>query len=170
MDHSINLLQKNIRGKVIAEHLRKLGKNNCVCFTCGNAGKALREQGLGVIEINQPERWYSFAEIGKQYSGFDATSGHLPIPLMAIIANELKKELKTIPEEFELPTGSGETFVCLKMAFPFAKITPVYNLDKSTEFHELAPLNDLVDAIYQNGKTIFSIRAAAKKKQKVTFG
>ena len=78
---------------------------------------------------------------------FDATCGHLPIPLMIEISTLLKQEIKSMPNSIELPTGSGESLVCLKMAFPNTVIKPLYNISKGTEYHSEAPLNNLVSLL-----------------------
>lgn len=149
--HEFNLLEKQIRSHVIKQYLNSIGQNKCVCFSCGNASRELRNVGLEVIEVINPDRWWTFEEIQSAYKCFDATSGHLPIPLMVQIAEELRKKvnIKSI-WPLRLPTGSGETFVCFKMAFPDLCIVPVYDLDAATQFNEEAPLNNLVKSLSLN--------------------
>jgi len=147
MTHEYNELEKKIRARVVANYLRSIGKPKCVCFSCGNASRELKLVGLDVIEVIRPPRWYSLAEIQLEYGVFDATSGHLPMPLMLDICNKLYLKLRSFPDVEYLPTGSGETFVCLKMAFPKSKIYAVRNLDEATEYNPQAPLNRLVEAL-----------------------
>lgn len=150
MNRKINLLQKKIRAEVIKEYLTAAGQDKCICFTSGNAGKALKKVGLKVITVGEnepllPLKWFSYNEIA-ELGLFDATSGHLPMPLIVEIAQRLKKKLKKL-DKIELPTGSGETLLCLKLAFPQAKITAVYNLDRPTHYSNYAPLNSLVELL-----------------------
>lgn len=152
MHHEYNILQKQIRAKVIKTHLEVLlerSELDCVCFTCGNASKYLIKEGLNVTEVIKPKVWWSYNEIARYFKQFDATSGHLPFPLMVDIANELKAQVEHITNGFKLPAGSGETFVCLSMAFPDKLIHPVYGVDESTKYNEWAPLNSLVSALYK---------------------
>jgi len=152
----INLDEKKIRAKVIKKYLNSCGKNKCVCFTCGNAGKALKEVGLNVVtvgdkELLKPGKWFSYAEIANSFNRFDATSGHLPIPLMLEIAMGLKKKLGklNIEEVYEVPTGSGETIICLAMAYPYIKFKPIrYENYAPTRYELYAPLNSLVEALF----------------------
>jgi hypothetical protein len=163
MTHQINLMQKRARAKAVAEYLKAIGQKGCVCFTCGNAGEALAEAGLLVTMVVKPEKWYEFAEIQKRYKLFDATSGHLPAPLMREVAWHLAAELRENPivlaviasalkndMAVNIPTGSGETLVTLKMLYPLLRVMPVYNTDASTMFHPKAPLNALVLALADN--------------------
>lgn len=93
-------------------------------------------------------RWFKQYEIKDMFPNyFDATSGHIPIECMKLVANTFKEYLHDIPEEILLPTGSGETLIELKMAFPQCKITAVYNLDEATQFDEGCVLNDLVQIL-----------------------
>lgn len=112
--------------------------------------------GVGAGEPLEPTRWMSFTEIACSFPGlFDATSGHLPVPLMLEIAAMLHDELcvefaRGHVNELEVPAGSGETFVCLKLAFPGIKMRPVYDLSPGTQYNEEAPLNLLVNML-KNG-------------------
>lgn len=141
---------KKIRAQAIKDYI---GKNiKVVCFTCGNASKALREEGLEVLSIGEhedfkPNKWYTPKEIKHIFPEyFDATSGHLPIDLMLDISQRFKNYLGTLKNEpISVPTGSGETIICLKLAYPEIKFIPVYNLDEATEYNEKAPLNKIVE-------------------------
>ena len=147
-----NKLVKVARSNVIKAYLKSIGTNKCVCFSCGNAVEHLRKVGINVIGVGEksdliPAKWFTFNKIANTFNLFDATCGHLPVPLMVEISKILKKEIKTMPKSIELPTGSGETLVCLKMAFPNTTIIPVYNTSKGTEYNENAPLNSLVNIL-----------------------
>lgn len=138
--------RKQARSKIIKEYTDK----PLVCLTCGNSATNLEKQGLKVIHIGEngtltPNKWFTQKEI-KQYfpNHFDTTSGHLNMELMNKISTEYKKQLKTLPNKIYLPTGSGETLICLKLAFPQTKIIAVYNINKETQYHPEAPLNNLV--------------------------
>lgn len=154
INREYNLLEKRIRAKVVKEYLDNLGSNRCVCFTSGNCSKELKKLGLNVIAIGNeqdlsPNKWFEFIEIGK-FGYFDATSGHLPLPLMLDIAKRLKKRIKKLPKKVIIATGSGETLVCLKLAFPETEFTAMYNLDHHTILNKKAPLNSLVKILTNN--------------------
>ena len=152
-----NLYIKKIRAEVIKEHLNALGKNICVCFTCGNATRALRKVGLEVISVGEneeftPNKWFSYTNIQKSFNGlFDATSGHLPMPFLDYISlrakNELREEFKP-GQTYDIKVGSGETITCLKMAFPDISFNPIrLEGHKPTEFNKYAPGNSIVYAL-----------------------
>lgn len=150
--HELNLFVKRLRAEAIAEHCARLGTNRVVCFTCGNASKALQAAGLFVIAVGagqnlQPGKWFTHTEIMQTFAAFDATSGHLPMPLMATIAERLAA---TYPEPAGdyIWAGSGETYVLAKLAWPHRAFVPVYdNSQPATTFDEQAPLNNLVNAL-----------------------
>lgn len=152
----INLKVKAIRSKIIKRHLNSIGINKCVCFTCGNAARFLRREGLEVIGVGRnqkllPAKWFGFTEIAQQFNGlFDATSGHLPLPLLTEIAQELRKEIKHWRGQKTILTGSGETFVVLSLAFPNIKFTPIRDGKAETKFNKKAPLNTLVKILSKN--------------------
>lgn len=90
-------------------------------------------------------------EIRKTFpDSFDATSGHLPTDLMnqlaeeyALIFSDTIKEGQT----YTIPTGSGETVICLRMAFPKSRFIAQWNnQDPSCEYSDHAPLARLVKA------------------------
>lgn len=130
-----------------------------VCFTCGNASKNLTQLGLDVLEIGKngaliPNHWFTQQEIAETFPNyFDATPGHLPMDLMLRIASSYKRELQDRldeNEEYDVHCGSGETLVCLKLAFPKIKFNAVYNvpgLSAETEYNSEAPLNKLVELL-----------------------
>lgn len=148
---------KKIRAEIIKQYLNSIGKNECVCFSCGNASNKLKISGVETIEVINPTKWYTAEEIQNEFKVFDATSGHLPMFLMQRISEQLYKNYNPPAQGSEIATGSGETYCCLKMAFPFVSIIPVYNLDIATKFNENAPLNTLVDALYHANKKGFEL-------------
>ena len=159
ISHEINTMQKVARAVAIADYLRATGRQSCVCFTCGNASKALRKVGLQVREVLKPPRWYTLAEIQQLHNRFDATSGHISTALMMATAynlaamigkSPLRDEIATAISNgtpYVIPTGSGETLVTVKMIYPLLNVVPAYNLDDSTRFSPKAPLNSLVLAL-----------------------
>ena len=138
------------------EILRYIGDKKVVCFTCGNASKELRLLGVDVLEIGVngafiPNHWYTQQEIADIFpTYFDATSGHLPMDLMLNIAESYRHELFDVvkeDEEYDVHCGSGETLICLKLAFPNAKFNALYNVPDllaETEYNQHAPLNKIV--------------------------
>ena len=51
---------------------------------------------------------------------------------------------------YDIFSGSGETLVCLKMAYPEKDFIAHYNVkgyEKATEYNEVAPLNRLVKVL-----------------------
>ena len=152
----INLIVKTIRAKIIKNHLAVQGKNHCVCFTCGNAAAALRKEGLSVTAVGYhdeliPAKWFNYSEIQIKFNGlFDATSGHLPFPLMVEIAKQLKLILGELDDTlvYNVPTGSGESIVCLAIAYPSCNFIPIRTKGKETKYEVDAPLNGLVFALF----------------------
>lgn len=135
-----------------------------VVFTCGHSADELRKQllpGLDVIEIGprgvlNTGKWWTPAEIHNTFPNlFDATSGHLPLPLMVAIAADFRKYLAegtnfNAAGQYYVPTGSGETIVALQMAFPNATFAAVYdNTHPETTRDPEAPLNPVVDALFE---------------------
>lgn len=144
---------KRLRALAIRRYMEEHGYGRAVCFSCGNASRELREAGVDVLDVS-PEgdllalRWFTIGEIAERFPGyFDATSGHLPMDCMAMVAGEYRAALGPLEGGICLPTGSGETLVCLKMAYPDLRVTAVYGLDDATEYGPEAPLNWLVRAL-----------------------
>lgn len=142
--------RKIIRANVIAQYIKEAGYRGVVCFSCGNAARALRAAGLMVVEVSPegplcPGKWWNPAEIHLVWPDlFDATSGHLPIPLMLKVARALRDHLGELQEAtYQVPTGSGETIVCLQWAYPDKRFVPLYGLGPETRYNNEAPLNDL---------------------------
>lgn len=154
---AVNLWQKRLRAQVIAAHLKELGQTKCVCFSCGNTAKELMKAGLEVVYVGPgggltPNYWYTYTDVQRTFNGlFDATSGHLPLPLMVEVAERMRYEmldnkgLQALPRQ--ILTGSGETFVCMSLAYPNIPFEPVRDDTPATEYNEYAPLNGLVQLI-----------------------
>jgi hypothetical protein len=150
---------KMLRAEVIKAHMDASGYRRAVCISCGNAAQALREQGMDVLEIGahgllQPGRWLAPWEVARQFpTHFDATSGHLPVPLMGAIGRNFRAYLVHRAggclRTAEVPTGSGETVCCLAWAMPEMEWTAVYNVGPGTKYEPDAPLNGLVWALCQ---------------------
>lgn len=153
MQKYLTFPNKKIRAEVIKEYLKDKSYDGVVCYSCGNATRELKKTGLNVIDISPKGdflslRWFAPSEIKKIFpSYFDATSGHLSMEVMLMIAERFRTVLGEIPEENYIPTGSGETLVCLKLAYPQKKFIAVYNIDKATEYSEYAVLNKIVEII-----------------------
>jgi len=144
---------KTLRAVAVAAHLRVVGHDRVVCFTSGNAAQALRDAGLDVLAVGagqelQPGRWWQLGEIARVWPDrFDATSGHLPLPLMVALAHRLRDHLGEIaPGPWLVPTGSGETLCALGMAYPGADLWALTHLDTHTDHHPGMPLAPLVAA------------------------
>lgn len=145
---------KRIRAGVIARYVHDAGYRGVVAFSCGNATKELKAAGLWVLDLSpngdlSPSgKWWTPAEIHFAFPDlFDATSGHLPAPLMAEISREFRLYLGDLPEAvYQVPTGSGETIICLRWAYKNRVFSPVYNQGIGTEYSDQAPLNYVVEA------------------------
>lgn len=151
---------KHIRAHVIKGYLylRDKYNNKVVCFSCGHASTALKDVGLDVLDIGEhgdlvPNHWFTQLEIERLFPDrFDATCGNLSMELMLALANAYKDVYAEYMKQNEdtdylVPTGSGETLVCLKLAFPDVNFHAIYNRDKFTKYHEEAPLNKLVELL-----------------------
>ncbi len=140
--------EKTIRAQLISRYIRAAGYVGVVVFTCGNAAAALRSVGVDVLEVGNhgeliPGKWWTPAEIRRIWPDrFDATSGHLPAPLMAEIAAALRKAMGHLPPaEYGIPTGSGETIICMRWAYPLCTFVPIYGGSAATAYSPQAPLN-----------------------------
>ena len=144
---------KRIRAEVIREYMNDAGYTRAVCFSCGNAARALESAGVETIHIGEngvfrPNKWFSPAEVRNIWpDAFDATSGHLGAFLMVKIGQRYRESLGELPDVVYVPSGSGETLCCLKMAYPQNEFIAVYGLDKATEYSDSAPLNNLVELL-----------------------
>ena len=154
----VNLLEKKIRAEVIKEYLNRIGTNECICFTCGNASKYLREAGLDVISIGEKEelksnRWFEYEEIINIFKVFNATSGYLNIVLLNRIALKMREMLgELIDDNYFVPTGSGETILTLIIAYPEKRFYPLRLGTPETKYDEENPLNKLLEAILDRDK------------------
>jgi hypothetical protein len=145
---------KKIRAEVIAQFVRQAGYKGVVVFTCGNAAKTLRDEGLDVVEVGprgdlKTEKWWTMAEIHKAWPElYDATSGHLAVPVMGDIAKAYRAHLGDLSAgTYSVAAGSGETVTCLRIAYPLLTFDPTYDDSKpETTRHDGAPLNPVVDA------------------------
>lgn len=85
---------KTIRACIIKRHMEENHIDRCVCFSCGNASRAIKEAGIPCVEISpdgdlSANRWWSMNEIRNTFpDSFDATSGHLPMDMMNQLAAE----------------------------------------------------------------------------------
>lgn len=149
----VNSLQKKVRAAVIRRHLQAVGSSSCVCFTCGNAAAALRAEGLEVVEVGRgakadlvPARWFTYTKVASTFRGiFDATCGHLPLPLIIEIAQQLAAEMGDLERGiYAVPSGSGETILCLSIAYPRCQFVAEYGTGGATEYQKNGPLNTLV--------------------------
>lgn len=143
--------EKAIRAQVIRRHMAEAGLTRAVCFTCGNAARALRDAGVDVLAIGPHEgidarRWFTTGEIRNLWPDrFDATSGHLPPDVMNRIADVIRHTWPDPDGPITVPTGSGETIVALRIAYPTAHLIAAYdNRRPETTFHDAAPLNHIV--------------------------
>lgn len=144
---------KRLRSIAVKRYMERCGHRRAVCFSCGNASRELKEAGVDVLDISpagdlEPKRWFAPSEISALFNAFDATSGHLPIECMLEVAAEFRGV--DVPDGAAIPTGSGETIVCLKLAHPEIKLHAVYNVDEATRYSEGAPLNALVEAVAES--------------------
>lgn len=126
-----------------------------VCCSCGNASKALKETGLYTVAIApngdlRANRWFKHQEIARMFPGLlDATSGHLPLPLMERIGQAYAECLTTQADklfwahhDFYLPTGSGETLLALRLVFAGTRFHPIrWKGNPATEFNHKSLLN-----------------------------
>jgi len=150
---------KRIRSKVIKQYMIEGGYNRAVCFTCGNAGIELKLAGIDTIMIGcggdllPSDKWFSTAEVHKMFPDcFDATSGHLPTDLMYRIGLAYKEYLGELSGKVYVPSGSGETIVCLKLVYPKTEFIAVYDINtkelkRATSYSKYAPLNKYVELL-----------------------
>lgn len=142
---------KMIRAAVIESYMREAGLWRAVCFTCGNASTALEAFGVQVEAVVNPSRWWTPGEIARQWPGrFDATSGHLPLHLMLRVGGSFRRHLGNLGDlatHWAVPTGSGETILCLRWAYPSLRFFPVQDGTPATIWHPEAPLRALVHGL-----------------------
>lgn len=145
---------KKIRAELIKEYLNRSRYDKVVCFSCGNAAREIKEAGIDTLFIGEdgelkPNEWFTQLKIDNIFPKyFNATSGHLPIELMQMLSERYKTYLGELSSDvIYVPTGSGETIICLKIAYPHKKFVAVYNLDNATKYDNENPLNCLVEII-----------------------
>jgi len=154
---------KKWRAKVVASHVLGIPRyaSRIVVFSSGLPARELEalNAGFHILDISvngmlaPTERWWTPEEIMNTWPDhFDATPGHLPAYLMVRLARHYRAALDAREEwrdalaevPVEVPTGSGETIVCLRWAYPDRSFKPVYGVDgleRATEYHPGAPLN-----------------------------
>ena len=150
--------RKEIRSAIVGRHVVNGGYRGAVIFSCGNAARALHSWrslngNIYVVEVSpegplQPGKWWRPEEIHRAWPDlFDTTPGHLPLPLMAQLAVALREEVGDLGQgPYMVPTGSGETLLALRWAYPRTEFVAVYDCGVGTEYEEEAPLNRLVAA------------------------
>ena len=143
---------KRLRAEVIREYILEAGYQGCICFTCGNASVALSQVRVVVVEVSpvgplRPGKWWRPEEVHRVWPHlFDATPGHLPAFLMVRLAKAIKLELgEHLQGEYEVPSGSGETILCLRWAYPNVVFHPIFDCGKGTEREPQAPLLPVVE-------------------------
>lgn len=150
--------RKAVRAQVVWEAwqgLRVRYPLGVVCFTCGHAAQALRDcapAGGTVLECGRngslkPTRWFTGGEVACEFPlRMDATSGHLPLWLMALLAKALRAHVGPLleGEVYAVPTGSGETVVALRMAYPGVRFKPVWGEREHLMFDLDNPLATLL--------------------------
>jgi hypothetical protein len=152
--------RKQLRSESIRQYLELMQIKKVVIFSCGNASETLKMMipDCDILDISPDgmlaptNKWWSKKEIKDMWPDrFDATSGHLPELIMLHITKLLLASpltwLPFIPMQgkaYEVPTGSGETIVCLRQAYPNVIFEPVYNISVGTQYNQEAPLNKQV--------------------------
>jgi len=145
---------KQLRAAWIATYCKSAGYAGVSCLTCGTTGVALieacRKEGLECRVFSNPCKWWGNAEFIK-YNGtqfFDATSGHIPLFIICQLGKVYREYLGEISEEtITVPTGSGETALSLRIAYPDKIIIAQYGESAEIKRDTDAPLNAAVDAL-----------------------
>lgn len=142
---------KQIRSKVLKQLLSKYNIEKVVCFSCGNATAELKKTGLQVLDVSPngvllPNKWFSSLDFAYNFPNFfNATSGYLPIDIMKEIGLAYKEYLGNLQSPCYVPCGSGETLICLKLAYPQIDFIAVYdNTNPATKYDNENPLNEIV--------------------------
>lgn len=150
---------KRIRAYVIRRHMKEHGFDRAICFSCGNATRALKSAKVDTLaiapgaDLAPTDRWFTISEIRDALPGyFDATPGHLPMDVMNRLAAAYRIAFADVfcsVTDFVVPTGSGETIICLKMAFPSVNFAAMWdNSSPATTFDDRAPLANIVRAVF----------------------
>lgn len=154
---------KAIRARVIDEYVQAAGYRGCVCFSSGNASAALRGRGLYVVDVSpngklEATQWWQPEEIRKAWPDlFDATAGHLPAYLMVRLAKAYREHLGvplSIEPPYYVPTGSGETLMCLRWAYPGVVFYPYRDGTIATRRHMQAPLLGVAGALADDAQAL----------------
>lgn len=155
----INITEKKVRAAVIREYMERNGIACAVCFSCGNASRELRMAGVNVLDISpsgdmEARRWFTQEEIRRLFpAAFDATSGHLPMDVMLRISARLRAKLEgqyVAGRTYTIPSGSGETVLCLAMAFPECSFVAEFDdADPARRKEQDAPLIPLIRAKFE---------------------
>jgi hypothetical protein len=145
---------KRLRAEFLAQHCVRSGFTGIACLTCGTTGIALihacQKHDLECRVFSNPKRWWSNEEFikhnGTQF--FDATSGHIQLLLMCKLGLIYRGLLGDIEDSsITVPSGSGETALSLKFAYPDKIIIAEYGNTKETKKEPYAPLNEIVRAL-----------------------
>lgn len=161
---------KELRAGPIRDYVIKAGYPGVVTFTCGHAAEALRRVlrpldkhvlEVGARGVLQTEKWWTPAEIRAGFPHlFDATSGHLPVPLMYEIGRAFKSYFDysvyrgqgglDSEKQYVVPSGSGETIFCLHLAYPEVRLLAAYDNSKpeTTRDTENVAMNALIDSLF----------------------
>lgn len=145
---------KQIRADWIAQYCKMAGYLGISCLTCGTTGIALitacRKEGLECRVFSNPRRWWGNADF-IEYNGsqfFDATSGHIPLFMICKLGILYRSYLgDTQAETITVPTGSGETAISLRIAYPDKIIVAQYGESAEIKREGDAVLNAAVDAL-----------------------
>ena len=143
--------RKVLRASLIRDFVLGAGLRRVVCFSCGNASAALLDAFAGtaveVLPVTPdgplaPVDWFEPEAVRRWFPGcFDATSGHLPAPLILAIAERLALDYYLRDgETYEVPTGSGETLLALRMAWPTVRFVASFGSDAATRYDPRCPL------------------------------
>lgn len=145
--------RKTIRAQVIRDYMKAAGYRRAVCFSCGNASRALAEAGVDTLDISaggklEATGWWTPAEIHRTWpTRFDATSGHAPTHLLGPLSKAFRDFLGPLDAgPYEVTTGSGETITALRIAYPHLDLAPAYGTGPHDRREPLAPMNGIVDA------------------------
>jgi hypothetical protein len=177
----VNPLIKALRAAVIGDIVENGGYQGVVCFTSGNAGRALATMmppGIAFLAIGpedaplQTKRWWKPHEVRTSWPAFfDATPGHLSFSTMGRIADRIQHETRDghhLPDNhplaplqdisfkdciFPIPSGSGESAILMTMAFSKCVFAAVYHWDDlgHTDYHPDARLNPFVQQTVLGG-------------------
>lgn len=136
----VDLNFKALRAHVIAGYCQRARIRSVVLCTCGNAAAELRphvpeviEIGPGPLAIFRPTRWLLPSDIRRMFPGkFDATSGHLPFWMLVQVSKIVRDTLSLREAVAEgrplvVPSGSGESAVVVKLAFPTANVVAQFD-------------------------------------------